>query len=114
MMTIGVARIFDWGRGVPNHKKKPSQSDLELLIGGGAKCSWSSISDWGAQPTTWIVNDLNKQRSSRIKGPILSQKLGEDQKNGHHGTNLSILALLRFGGACPPLLATPMMMTNQY
>ena len=49
------------------------------------------------------MNDLNKQRSSRIKGPILSQKLGEDQKkNGHHNTNL-ILALLRLGGlAFPP------------
>ena len=36
--------------------------------------------DWGAQPTTYIVNDLSKKRSSRIDGPILSQKLGEDRK----------------------------------
>ena len=50
----------------------------------------------GAQPTTYVVNNLHKKRSSRIEGPILSQKLGEDQqrkKKGLHDTNLSLLAL---------------------
>ena len=47
--TMGVARIFDWGG--PKPQEKFSQSDLGLLIGGGAKCSWSSISDRGGGAT---------------------------------------------------------------
>ena len=72
-------------------------------MGGGPKCSCSSISDWGAQPTTYTVKtrantkekkvvldrrpnfdpkirQRPKKRSLRIEEPILSQILGEDQK----------------------------------
>ena len=51
---LGVARNFDWG----------AQTTKKVFIarsmtfdwgGGGAKCSWRSIWDWGGQTTTYIV-----------------------------------------------------------
>ena len=101
MITIGVARIFDWG-GAQTFKKVFTVR-FRALIGGCPKCSWSSISDRRGANTTYIVNDLNIKRSLRIeKGPILFQNLGEDQKKKEkdlHDTNLSLLALRLGKGA---------------
>ena len=53
--------------------------------GGGAKFIWRRILDWGGGQTssyrvrTKVIKQLSR-RSARAEKPILSRKLGEDQK----------------------------------
>ena len=93
------------GRG-PNHNlKKFSQSDLGLLIRGGRggiELEFN-VGLERAQPTTYIVQDLNKKRSTRVEGPILFRKLGADQTNNkiRFSRHKFIIAGTAIGGVGP-------------
>ena len=88
--TLDIARILDWGGAKPEitsvttKKKESSQFDLGFVMGGGRNLVGDQFWIGGIQTSSyWVGTKLKKQlnwRSARAEKPILSRKLGEDQK----------------------------------
>ena len=87
-----------WLRGAQTTKKVFNVRFMTFDWGGGAKCSWSTISDWGGRGAT---RNLDSEWSKQTKvftdrrADFVPKIRWRPQKKGRHGTNL-------IPAPCPP------------